>query len=92
MILAKFPSSDVPVTHIYGEEKGCDVVFLVGQDVPNSWRLPAHSIVLKNTNIVFNKMLSEPYFPTQEGLLDGSGVSTIHITDVDGRALDNLLR
>lgn len=81
-----------PVAHIYGEETGCDVVFLAGQDEPNRWRLPAHSAVLKSANLVFNKMFSEPYFSPPKGEGEGQALFTIDVPDVDGRALDNLLR
>ncbi|CAG7784963.1 unnamed protein product [Allacma fusca] len=76
----------IPFGLCYGEEAGCDIIFLAGRD-DDIWRLPAHKFLLTRENPVFNAMLSPIYLPQET-----PSPHTIRITDVDGRALDNLLR
>jgi hypothetical protein len=75
----------------YGCEQGCDVVFLVGDDF-QPWRLPAIKGVIQNATPVFRAMFSEHFAPQPQTQDSTSQPQTIRVTDVDGRAFDNLLR
>ncbi|OXA55399.1 BTB/POZ domain-containing protein 2 [Folsomia candida] len=66
-----------------------DVVFLVGYD--DQWRIPAHKTILYNSTPVFRAMFSE-YFSPQHNEQGGNEPHKITVSDVDGRAFDNLLR
>jgi len=76
-----------PTRRLYGVESNndCDVAFIAS----DKWRLPAHSEVLKESNVVFRSMFSPDFSYPQE---EGTGLLRVDVEDVDGRALDNLLR
>ena len=76
----------IPLGFCYGEENGCDIIFLAGRD-DDIWRLPAHKFLLTQSTPVFNAMLSPRFLPNEAPV-----PYTVHIPDVDGKALDNLLR
>lgn len=71
---------------VYGLEEDSDIVFYTA----NQWRLPANSHVLKESNnVVFRSMFSNNFsFPTEKG----TSFLRIDVEDVQGKALDNLLR
>ena len=43
------PSAPSPGLLFYNNEDNADIVFLVGADDQNPWRIPAHSVVLEST-------------------------------------------
>lgn len=75
---------------VYGCEQGCDVVFLVGPE-EETWRIPAHKTILQNATPVFRAMFSEYFIPTGIDLSE-EHPHTVKVSDVDGKAFDNLLR
>jgi len=77
------------ITPVYGNEEGCDVVFLVGSE-PQPWRLPAIKRIIQNATPVFQAMFSDHFAPSYTP--SPSNPHTIRVTDVEGRAFDNLLR
>ena len=82
----------------YNCETGCDVEFLVGDEADRVIRIPVHSHKLKEYP-VFKAMLSENFADggktttkqceTSRGILR---MTQIPVTDVDGKAFDNLMR
>ncbi len=76
---------DIISAGMYGVEQGCDVIFLVGSSEDEIWRIPAHKHILQNSTPVFRAMFSEHFCNNHTG-------DIINVSDVDGRAFDDLMR